>query len=310
MISDACTTQYQVASDDALQQIVDLSDACTTPYQVARDFARSTNDSGLLLKLTWLQQIAGLSVDLAGLERLKRSVLKLAKMSERRISQKQVDTVNAVSTKVQALADLTVGDPTVVLNFDKANKVLDDLCDPEPRRASLLDQARAVVEEFTESWARDMTLLVKELQAVVLPELQFNRKDEFLQDETLRAALLSGQPQKAKKLAIFSKEVTAQATFWRLSSAFVPQHLAIKESAVKLSEQATETCLLIHVVESIITIRAEPDAAKKKKAVEKVREDIVSPLKSGLILPQSLEDELQSLSRAEAWLYIYICRWL
>ena len=209
--------------------------ACTVPHQVARDFARDTNDSGLLFKITQLQQIAELTLDVAGLERLKRSALKQAKMSDRRISQTQLDKVNAVGTKVKALRELHTSNDTV-LNSDRAIPTLDSLCDPAPVRDRCLEEAVRITTEFSDSWARDMRMLLNELQALVLPELQHNRKDEFLEDEVLRTALLAGQPQKAKKLAVFAKEVTTQSKFWRLSKAMVPQHLAIKESAMKLAE--------------------------------------------------------------------------
>ena len=60
------------------------------------------------------------------------------------------------------------------------------------------------------------------------------------------------------------------------------QHLASNESAMKLSEQAAETCISIHVVESIISIQQAP-VAGRNKLVENVREQIQKPLASGLI---------------------------
>ena len=149
-------------------------------------------------------------MDVAGLDRLKRSVLMQAKMSDRRISQVQVDVVNAVTTKVKALRELVATEPTM-LNVDGVNRLVHDLCDPAAVRARLLNEAVEITTQFSDSWARDMSLLVTELSTVLLPELQHNRKDELLDDEALRSALLAGQPQKAKKLAVFSREMITQS---------------------------------------------------------------------------------------------------
>ena len=133
MIVGAAPGYFASLSDDALKQVADFVSACTVPHQVARDFARDTNDSGLLFKITQLQQIAELTLDVAGLECLKRSALKQAKMSDRRISQTQIDKVNAATTKVKALRELHTSNDTV-LNSDRAIPTLDSLCDPAPVR--------------------------------------------------------------------------------------------------------------------------------------------------------------------------------
>ena len=140
------------------------------------------------------------------------------------------------------------------------------------------------------------------MQGLVLPELQHNRKDELLEDEDLRKALLSGQPAKSKKLAVFAKEVTTQAKFRRLSDAIVPQYLHIKETAVKLADQATETCFLIHVLESIISMR-QADPSSRKTSVQKLRDEIARPLASGLLLLQSMVDALERLENEQAWIF-------
>ena len=81
--------------------------------------------------------------------------------------------------------------------------------------AVLQAEANRILQVFTASWARDAESLTKEVSSLITEDLE-TRREEFLTDKSLMVQLLSRQPEKSVRLAVFCKETNSQVKQWAL----------------------------------------------------------------------------------------------